>query len=106
MARRTTASRRYSEAAFELALRDDAIDVWGDDLATAAQLVGDERVARIVDDPSRAFAERRGILDKLLNRRLKPASKRLVTLLAERGRLDLLAEISTEYNDLVKRHRG
>jgi F-type H+-transporting ATPase subunit delta len=106
MARRTTASRRYAEAAFELALRDDTVDAWERDLATAAQLVGDERVARIVDNPSRPFAERRKVLDDLLNRRIKPEARRLVALLAERGRLDLLPEIALEYGELLKRHRG
>jgi F-type H+-transporting ATPase subunit delta len=103
---RTPASRRYAEAAFELAVRDDAVDGWGTDLATAAQLVGDARVARIVDDPSRPFADRREVLDELLNRRIKPAARRLVALLAERGRLDLLPEIALEYDELLKRHRG
>jgi len=103
---RTTASRRYAEAAFELAVRDDAIDAWAADLAKAAQLVGDERVARIVDNPSRPFAERREILDRLLNRRIKPPARRLVALLAERGRLDLLPDIASEYNELLKRRRG
>jgi F-type H+-transporting ATPase subunit delta len=106
MARRTTASRRYAEAAFELALRDGTIDTWEADLRTAAQLVGDERVARIVDNPSRAFAERREVLDDLLNRRIKPAARRLIALLAERRRLDLLPEIALEYDELLKRHRG
>ena len=106
MPRRTTASRRYAEAAFELAIRDKAVDAWADDVATAAQLVGDERVARIVDNPSRPFAQRQEILDKLLNRRIKPPARRLVALLAERGRLDLLPEIASEYNELLKRQRG
>jgi F-type H+-transporting ATPase subunit delta len=106
MPRRTTASRRYAEAAFELAVRDDAVDAWAADLNTAAQLVGDERVARIVDNPSRPFAQRQEILDKLLNRRIKPAARRLVALLAERGRLDLLPEIASEYDELLKRQRG
>jgi F-type H+-transporting ATPase subunit delta len=106
MARRTTASRRYAEAAFELALRDDVVDAWAADLRTAAQLVGDERVARIVDNPSRPFAERREVLDRLLNRRIKSPARRLVTLLAERRRLDLLPEIAVEYDELLKRHRG
>jgi F-type H+-transporting ATPase subunit delta len=106
MARRTTASRRYAEAAFELARRDDALDAWAGDLATAAQLIGDERVERMVDDPSRAFAERQAILDKLLEGRIKPPARRLVALLAERGRLDLVPEIALEYDELLKRHRG
>jgi F-type H+-transporting ATPase subunit delta len=106
MPRRTTASRRYAEAAFELAVRDKAVDEWGADLARAAQLIGDERVARIVDNPSRPFAERRELIDKLLSRRIKPPVRRLIALLAERRRLDLLPEIASEYNELLKRERG
>ena len=106
MARRTTASRRYAEAAFELAKRDDALDAWAADLATAAQLLGDERVARVVDNPSRPFLERQAMLDKLLNRRIKAPARRLVALLAERRRLDLVPEIALEYDELLKRDRG
>ncbi len=106
MARPTTASRRYAEAAFELALRDDALDAWATDLRTAAALVGDDRVARIVDNPSRPFAERREVLDKLLARRVRPPARRLVALLAERGRLELVSAIAAEYDELLKRHRG
>jgi F-type H+-transporting ATPase subunit delta len=103
---RTTASRRYAEAAFELAMRDGAVDSWADDLTKAAQLIGDPQVARIVDNPSLPFAERREIIDRLLNRRVKPPARRLVALLAERRKLDLLPEIALEYHELVKRQRG
>jgi F-type H+-transporting ATPase subunit delta len=106
MPRRTTAARRYAEAAFELATRDNAVDSWADDLTKTAQLIGDERVARIVDNPSLAFAQRREIIDELLNRRVKPPVRRLVALLAERRKLDLLPEIALEYKELVKRQRG
>ena len=47
MARPSTAARRYAEAAFELASRDGALDVWRDGLAVAVQLVSDERVAAL-----------------------------------------------------------
>jgi F-type H+-transporting ATPase subunit delta len=106
MARPTTAARRYAEAAFQLAAAEDAVDAWGTDLANAAELIGDERVARIVDNPARPLAERRELLDRLLNRRVKPPVRRLVALLAERRGLDLLPQIATEYNELRKRQRG
>jgi F-type H+-transporting ATPase subunit delta len=106
MARPTTASRRYAEAAFELAQRDDALDTWAKDLATAAELLGDERVARVVDNPARPFAQRRAVIDKLLAKRVSPHAQRLVTLLSERGRLEILPAISMEYDALLKRHRG
>ena len=106
MARPTTAPRRYAEAAFELAQRDDALDKWAKDLATAAQLLGDERVRHIVDDPSRPIADRRGLIATLLGRRVSEPVRRLVALLADRGRLELLPAVSTEYDELLKRDRG
>ncbi len=106
MPRPTTASRRYAEAAFEVAQRDDALDKWGKELAVAAQLVGDERVSGIVGDPSRPIADRREIIGKLLGRRVSDAVRRLVTLLAERSRLELLPAIAAEYAALLKRQRG
>jgi len=106
MPRPTTAPRRYAEAAFELATRDRAIDAWGRDLRTAAMLVGDERVARLLDDPSRPFAERSGILDRLLGKRVRPAVVNLVRLLIERGRLELIGAIADEFRRLVNAERG
>ena len=40
MARRETAARRYAEAAFEVAMRDDAVEAWRSELDTAAAIVG------------------------------------------------------------------
>ncbi|HKG56473.1 MAG TPA: F0F1 ATP synthase subunit delta [Candidatus Limnocylindrales bacterium] len=106
MARPSTAPRRYAEAAFELAERDGSIDAWGEDLATVASLIGDERVIRVVDDPSRPYAERQATIDKLLGTRVRPPVKNLVRLLSERRRLDLVTQISAEYRRLLNRHNG
>lgn len=106
MARPTTAARRYAEAAFELALRDGALDVWRDDLATAADLVGDERVLAIVGSPAQPIANRRTLLSTLLDGRVRPQVANLARLLTERGRVDLLPAVASEYRRLLNRHRG
>ena len=106
MARPTTAARRYAEAAFELARRDDALDAWRDDLALSAQLLGDERVAEIVGSPARPIGDRRALIDRLLEPRVQPAMRNLARLLAERGRIDLLPAVASEYRRLLNRHRG
>jgi F-type H+-transporting ATPase subunit delta len=106
MARPTTAPRRYAEAAFELAERDGSIDAWGDDLGTVAALIGDERVLRVVDDPSRPFAERQATIEKLLGKRVRPPVRNLVRLLSERGRLELVTQIAAEYRRLLNQHNG
>ncbi len=53
MARPTTATRRYAEAAFEIASRDQALDAWAEGLDLAGRLAADERVLAIVDNPAR-----------------------------------------------------
>ena len=106
MARPTTAARRYAEAAFELAKRDDSLDKWRDDLRNANALLGEERVSRIVDNPALPFAERRELIDDLLAKRVGKPVRNLISLLAERSRLELLPAIVTEYQRLLNRERG
>src|SRR5215510_9645058 len=106
MARPTPAARRYAEAAFELATRDDALDAWRDGLAVAAQLLGDERASRAISDPAQPFAERRKLLDRILGNRVVPGVANLARIVAQRGRLDLLANISREFQRLLNRRRG
>jgi F-type H+-transporting ATPase subunit delta len=106
MARPTTAARRYAEAALELAKRDDTLDKWRDDLRTANALVGEERVNRIVDNPALPFAERRRVIDELLGNRVGKPVRNLITLLAERSRLEILPAIVAEYQRLLNRERG
>ena len=106
MARRTPAARRYAEAAFELASRDAAHDTWRDGLNLAATLLADAEVARAIDNPARPFARRRVMLDRLLGDHVAAPVANLVRLLAQRGRLEMLPQIATEYQRLLNRQRG
>ena len=58
MARRETAARRYAEAAFEVAMRDDAVEAWRAELDTAAAIVADERVGRMLANPALPLEKR------------------------------------------------
>ena len=106
MARPTTAGRRYAEAAFELAERDDAFDGWADGLALAARFAADEGVGRVVDNPSIPYADRLAAVDRLLEGRALPGVLNLARLLAQRGRFETLPAIAAEYTRLLNRRRG
>ena len=43
-----TAARRYAEAAFQLATRDDALDDYAEGLDLAARELGDERIVAVL----------------------------------------------------------
>jgi F-type H+-transporting ATPase subunit delta len=106
MARPTTAARRYAEAAFEVARRDESLDRWLEDLELAAEVASDERIARVVEDPSMPPERRSNVLDQMFGTRLSRPALNLVHLLDRRGRLDLLPTVASHFRRLVHRQRG
>jgi len=106
MARPTVAARRYAEAAFQLAQRDDALDAWEAGLSLAARIVADPRVAAAVDNPARPYRDRLATLGKLLKGRVPEGLIKLAGLLAQRGRIDRLPAVEAEYRRLLDRERG
>jgi F-type H+-transporting ATPase subunit delta len=106
MARSGTASKRYAEAAFEIATRDRTLDDWASGLDLAARLVADERVAAIVDNPARPYRDRLELLEKLLKDRVPDGVLRLAGLLAARSRVERLSGVATEYRRLLDAKRG
>jgi F0F1-type ATP synthase delta subunit len=66
MARRDSAARRYAEAAFEVATRDDAIEAWRAELDAAAARIGEERVTRVLSNPAIPLDQRSVALAGLL----------------------------------------
>ena len=106
MARPSTATRRYAEAAFELASRDDALDAWADGLDLAGALTAEPRAAAAFDNPAKPLAARVELLDRLLKGRVPEGVVRLAGLLAARSRIDRLGDVATEYRRLLDRERG
>jgi len=106
MARPSTAARRYAEAAFELASRDDAFDGWSEGLALAARFAADDGVVHVVDNPSIPHADRQLAVGRLLEGRVAPGVLNLARLLAQRGRFERLPAIAAEYTRLLNRRRG
>ena len=106
MARQRTAGRRFAEAAFELATRDDAFDGWAEGLALAARFAADEGVIRVVDNPAIPHADRQAVVARLLEGRVLPGVLNLARLLAQRGRFETLPTIAAEYTRLLNRRRG
>jgi F-type H+-transporting ATPase subunit delta len=106
MPRAGTAARRYAEAAFELADREDALDAWRDDLRNAVALVGDPSVAGVLTSPMVPLTEREALVESLLKKRVSPTVLNLVRLLTRRSTLSLLPAIADEYQRLLNQRRG
>jgi len=106
MARGGAAGRRYAEAAFQLAERDDALDARGDELRVAAELTSDPQVAQILNSPRVPMADRDALLKRLLGTSISPVTLNLVRLLIRRSKLDRLPVVAAEYHRLLNQKRG
>ncbi len=101
-----TAARRYAEAAFQLATRDDALDAYAEGLDLAVQMLAGEEARDIVRNPARPLRERIEFVNGMLERRVPEPVLKLVGLLVERGRVDRLPNVASEYRRLLNRERG
>ena len=106
MARRKSAARRYAEAAFEVAMRDDAVDAWRKDLDTAAAIVGDERVGRSLANPSIPLEARLAVAESTFGPIVGPKVVNLLRLMLRRGRIEELPRLAAEFRRLDDQRQG
>ena len=106
MARRRSAARRYAEAAFEVALRDDSLDAWRRELDSAAEIVADERIGRALANPSIALETRTATAEATFGRLVSPKVQNLIGLMLRRGRIQELPRLAAEFRRLDDERRG
>jgi len=106
MARRKSAARRYAEAAFEVALRDDTVDAWRGELDAAAEVVADERAGRALANPSIPLEIRTALAEKTFARLVGPKVQNLIRLLLRRGRIEELPRLAAEFRRLDDQRQG
>jgi F-type H+-transporting ATPase subunit delta len=102
----STAARRYAEAAFDLATRDNALDEYAEGLDLAASVVGQGAALEVLRNPARPLRQRADVVNALLASRVPEPVLKLVGLLVERGRIDRLGDVAVEYRRMLDRERG
>jgi F-type H+-transporting ATPase subunit delta len=104
--RGSVAARRYAEAAFQLAMRDKALDAYGGGLDLATRLLSGDEALAIVRNPARPLADRNEFVDGMLRGRVPDAVHKLVGLLVANGRIDRLPSVAAEYHRLLNKEHG
>jgi F-type H+-transporting ATPase subunit delta len=102
----STAGRRYAEAVYQLATRDDALDAFAEGLDLASGIVAQEDVLEVLRNPARPLRQRTDLVDALIASRVPEPVLKLVALLVERGRIDRLAQVTAEYRRMLNAERG
>ena len=102
----STAGRRYAEAVYQLATRDDALDAYAEGLDAATAMLERENVLDVLRNPARPLRQRTEVVDGLLVSRVPEPILKLVGLLVERGRIDRLPSVAAEYRRMLNEQRG
>ena len=106
MAEPSTIARPYAEAVFKLADAQGKLAEWSAVLANIAAVAGDERIRAAIGDPNLSAAKIAGLFISILSGKLSGDAENLVRVLAENGRLDVLAEVRTQYETLRNEREG
>ena len=106
MARRQSAVRRYAEAAFSVAMRDDAVEAWRSELDSAATIVGEERIGHALANPSIPLETRLATAEQTFGKLVGKKTLNLIGLLLRRGRIEELPRLAAEFRRLDDERQG
>jgi ATP synthase F1 delta subunit len=102
---RSTA-RRYAEAAFEIAERDDSMEAWLAAMATAEERLAGPDATRLLSNPAIPASSRIEVLDRLLAGDVDGVQRNLLALLVRRGRFEQLPAVIREFTRLYREREG
>jgi len=99
MAEKSTIARPYAQAAFDIANEKGDLKGWSEMLQLVAAVSTDALMQDMIGNPS---IEREKVIDIILNvcsDKLNDEGKNFVKVLAENGRLNVVAEIAERYEE-------
>lgn len=106
MSRRTTASRRYADAAFELGRAEGNLERWEADLVRLRAALEHPELRRIVEHPAISYSSKERVLRRAVGRDLLPEAMNLALLMVRRGRPRAIGPMVEHFGELLRRHRG
>jgi F-type H+-transporting ATPase subunit delta len=101
-----TAARRYARALLDVAQPGDPAAVREDLRGLRALLEQNAELAEALAHPALPVARKRGLLQAAFAQKVQAPVLRLLELLVERGRVDLLGAIESAYTALWNAQRG
>jgi F-type H+-transporting ATPase subunit delta len=100
MAEIATIARPYAIAVFDLAKRNRALDVWSRELAMLGALAAEPAIQEVITSPSATNQQKASTIARVCGDDLSREGKQFLQVLAANKRLDLIAEIGSQYEDL------
>jgi F-type H+-transporting ATPase subunit delta len=101
----TPLARPYAKALFESAIESNSIDEMAVELKTMAVAAKTEGIINTIENPTLSRKEIVEILVNLFEESVSETAKKLIEILAENKRLNLLEPIYSIYQDLLEKHK-
>ena len=106
MAELATIARPYAEAAFKLAKEGRNIAAWSEMLELIEAVVRDPSVGSRIGDPSVDASVLESTILAILGARLDGHGRNLVQVLVQNGRLEIIREIRSLFEERRREHEG
>jgi F-type H+-transporting ATPase subunit delta len=106
VADKTTIARPYAKAAFEEAKAGNHLGAWSETLRTAAVVVQDPRVERLLGNPAVSNDELVKLVTDLAGPKLDGQGRNFVQTLADNRRLAYLPEIASLFDEFKDEAEG
>lgn len=94
-------ARRYAEAMFDIALRQNTLDRTLEDVQGIGQLFSKHTLAFLLREPKVPAQRKETALREALSARVLPTSLNLALLVVQRGLVDLMPNIAAELQNMV-----
>jgi F-type H+-transporting ATPase subunit delta len=98
-------ARRYARAIFEIAIADNRIDRWANDLEIIRGLLEEPTLQAFFANPAVPTDQKMRMLDNSLTN-VEPKARNFVNVLVENGRVSAIGDIVDAFNAEVNRLRG
>lgn len=99
-------ARRYAEAMFQIALRQDTVDRTLEDVKGITQVFANRKLAYLLREPKVPVQRKEKALREAFTTRVLPTSLNLALLVVQRGLVDTMSTIARELETLVLNYRN
>ena len=97
--------QRYAQAIFDLALENNEVERWGQDLEVVSEAFQDSDFAALMKHADMSAADKRAATGSVLAG-VNTMVRNLVDLLVSKGSVDSIADVYTSYTELLDQHLG
>ena len=102
---REISGKRYAQAIFDLAIENNQVEPWGEDLAVVSEAFSDAEFSALLKHPDMSAVDKMAATATVLAG-VNPLIRNLVDLLVSKNSVDAIPGVHSGYTELLDGHLG